>query len=331
MKNYKKLLTAFLLISTISLFSSVDTKAQDAIFSQFYANPLYLNPAFAGTQCTNINLNYRNHPWPTFGTFSTYSVSYDTDVPVLSGGLGIMAFADRQAGLLATYSVSGVYSYHLSLSDKYSASLGVKAGYYRKELNYENLIFADQYDPYSSTNLPTQESPPQQSSRYNVDFAAGVLVFSDFLFGGVSAYHLSQPDMGFYQAERLPIKMTAHLGFNLLSSNNNTGYRDDKSLSISPNIIYQRQQQYQRLNVGAYFDYWVMTFGSWLRYDFKNNYYLIFLAGINQGNYRIGYSYDYSLSGLYGVMTGVHEISVSLKFNCRTKKSKYRILNCPTF
>ncbi len=310
---------------------SGNSYAQDAIFSQFYANPLYLNPAFAGTQCSNVRLSYRNHPWPTFGTYSTYSIAYDTDIPVLSGGLGIMAYADRQAGMLATYDVSGIYSYHLKLSDNYSASFGVMAGYHRKELNYGNLIFADQYDPFNNTVLPSQESPPQSDSRYNVDFAAGILIFSDNLFGGISAYHLSQPDMGFYETQRLPYKLTAHLGFNLLSGNSRRNFQNDKSLTISPNIIYQRQSQYQRINAGAYFDYGIMTIGSWLRYDFKNNYYLIFLAGINQGNYRIGYSYDYSLSGLYGITSGVHEISVSLKFNCRTKKSKYRILNCPTF
>ena len=38
--------------------------AQDPSFTQFYANPLYLNPAFAGTaRCPRLNLNYRNQWW----------------------------------------------------------------------------------------------------------------------------------------------------------------------------------------------------------------------------------------------------------------------------
>jgi type IX secretion system PorP/SprF family membrane protein len=318
-------LILFLLISTPMLLYG-----QDAIFSQFYANPLYLNPAFAGTQCKKVNISYRNHPWPTFGTYSTYSVSYDGDVPSLSGGLGILAFADRQSGMLATYSIGGVYAYHLNLSDRFSASFGVKAAYYRKELNWENYIFADQYDPFSNNYLASQESPPAESMKHNADFAAGILIFSDNLYGGFSAYHLSMPDMGFYLPERLPIKYTAHLGYNFFYDNKSIS-PDGNGIRISPNIIYQKQNQFQRINAGAYVDYWVMTLGGWLRYDLKNNYYLIFLLGVNNDFYRIGYSFDYSLSGLYGITTGVHELSVSLKFDCKRKKSKYRILNCPTF
>ena len=36
-------------------------QAQDPHFSQYYANPLYLNPAFAGVKkCPTVHMNYRN-------------------------------------------------------------------------------------------------------------------------------------------------------------------------------------------------------------------------------------------------------------------------------
>ncbi len=321
-----KFLCIMLLLPAISV-------GQDAIFSQFYANTLYLNPAFAGTQCKKLSMSYRNHPWPTFGTFSTYSVSYDADVPALSGGLGVIAYADREGGLLATYSISGIYSYHFDLSRNYSASLGVKAGYFRKELNWGgDFIFPDQYDPFGNGISPTGETLPEYDMRHNVDFAAGFLVFSDDLYAGISAYHLSMPDMGFYDVQRLPMKFTAHLGYNIYPRFGQPAFTQDmQGLTIAPNIIYQNQGNFHRLNAGAYFDYWFMTLGSWLRYDLKDNFYLIFLLGVNNDTYRIGYSYDYSLSGLYGITTGVHEISVSLKFDCSRKKTRHRILNCPTF
>ena len=38
--------------------------AQDVIYSQFYANPLYLNPALAGAKLNSrVTLNYHNQ-WP---------------------------------------------------------------------------------------------------------------------------------------------------------------------------------------------------------------------------------------------------------------------------
>ncbi|MEP7168941.1 MAG: type IX secretion system membrane protein PorP/SprF, partial [Bacteroidota bacterium] len=48
--------------------------AQDPAFTQFYASPIYLNPAFAGSsRCPRLSLNYRNQ-WPGFDkTYITYS------------------------------------------------------------------------------------------------------------------------------------------------------------------------------------------------------------------------------------------------------------------
>src|SRR5262245_8045525 len=72
-----------------------DVKAQDPHFTQFYANPLYLNPAFAGSaHCPRINLNYRNQ-WPALqGQFITASVSYDQQIPSISSGIGLLALSD---------------------------------------------------------------------------------------------------------------------------------------------------------------------------------------------------------------------------------------------
>ena len=73
-----------------------DLYAQDPEFSQFYANPLYLNPALAGvTVCPKVNANYRNQ-WPAIGkAFITYNASYDQYVSFLHGGLGLVITADR--------------------------------------------------------------------------------------------------------------------------------------------------------------------------------------------------------------------------------------------
>jgi hypothetical protein len=69
-----KLLT---LSAAVFLALTATLRGQDANFSQFYANPLYLNPAFAGAfQCPRINLNHRNQ-YPNYSVFQTYSGSYD--------------------------------------------------------------------------------------------------------------------------------------------------------------------------------------------------------------------------------------------------------------
>ena len=37
------------ILTVVLAFAGLRATAQDAMFSQYYANPLYLNPAFAGT------------------------------------------------------------------------------------------------------------------------------------------------------------------------------------------------------------------------------------------------------------------------------------------
>src|SRR5690348_681523 len=65
--------------SLVLVFGSVDAvKAQDPQFSQFYAAPLYLNPAFAGsTNQARAGINYRNQ-WPAIdANFTTMSFFAD--------------------------------------------------------------------------------------------------------------------------------------------------------------------------------------------------------------------------------------------------------------
>ena len=94
----------------ILLFISMQSNAQDPAFSQFYANPLYLNPAFTGATpkgCPRVNFNYRDQ-WPGIErTFVTYSASWDQHVDAVGGGLGVLVTQDRAgAGRLNTSQAS---------------------------------------------------------------------------------------------------------------------------------------------------------------------------------------------------------------------------------
>src|SRR5687768_15296278 len=80
-----RLLTLLLLI----LLTEGTVTAQDPQFSQFYAAPLYLNPAFAGsTNQARAGVNFRNQ-WPAIdASFTTLSAYFDYFIEDKNSGVG---------------------------------------------------------------------------------------------------------------------------------------------------------------------------------------------------------------------------------------------------
>src|SRR5271156_4441203 len=103
------------LVLVLMLLAGGTVTAQDPQFSQFYAAPLYLNPAFAGsTQQGRVGMNYRNQ-WPAndanFTTISAYADFYIEDK---NSGVGAFLPRDYVGSVgLQSISFSLQYAYQL--------------------------------------------------------------------------------------------------------------------------------------------------------------------------------------------------------------------------
>jgi type IX secretion system PorP/SprF family membrane protein len=65
--------------SVIFIFIAVNYYAQEPVFSQFYFNPLYLNPAMSGMDNNfRLFLNNKNQWSKVPGQFNTTSISFDS-------------------------------------------------------------------------------------------------------------------------------------------------------------------------------------------------------------------------------------------------------------
>lgn len=298
-----------------------DLKAQDPQFTQFYANPLYLNPAFAGTaRCPRICMNYRNQ-WPNLsGRYVTYSVSGDMHLDALGGGLGVLVTTDDQAnGTLKTTNASLIYSYQAVINREFSLKFGLQATYMQKSLAVQNLHFGDMIDARRGFVWNTREAVPSPN-KTNADFSAGLLGFSKSYFFGFSAHHINQPDEGLLGQSKLPVKFTVHGGAIIELEKGGESY-------ISPNILFQAQQKFNQLNLGLYYVKGPFVAGLW----YRNADAVIALVGIKNDNFQAGYSYDVTVSKLAGNTAGAHEISLQIKFECKSKRKKYRLVSCPSF
>jgi type IX secretion system PorP/SprF family membrane protein len=305
-----------------SVFSSENLFAQDPEFTQFYANPLYLNPAFAGTaRCPRICMNYRNQ-WPGIsGTFVTYSASYDQHIDGISGGIGLLFWNDRAGqATLNTTNISGMYSYQLNITREFSMKVGLQATYAQKSVDWSKLNFGDMIDPRRGFIYNTNEVPGV-TSKTNIDFSAGLLGYSKRYFFGAAVHHITEPDEGFLGPSKLPMKITGHAGavIPLDGRHGNT--------SISPNVLYQKQQDFNQLNLGMYFNKGPIVAGLW----YRNADSFIILLGFQQDLFKFGYSYDVTVSKLTNATAGSHELSFQMQFECKPKKKKFRTVSCPSF
>lgn len=309
------------------LFVALTTFAQDPQFTQFYANPLYLNPAFAGTaRCPRVALNYRNQ-WPALsGTFVTTSASYDQDVRGLMGGLGLLVTHDQAGkGTLNTTTVSGIYSYTQAVSRKFSIKAGFQATYFQKSLDWSKLTFGDMIDPYRGF-IYTTNDVPRGGSVGNADFSAGLLGYTDIFFVGFAAHHLTEPNESLIVGvSKMPMKITGHAGAAIpLGMKGKYGVAKTR---ISPNILYQQQAAFRQMNLGMYIDHGPIMAGIW----YRSRDAFIALIGFHTDRFKFGYSYDVTTSKLTTATAGSHEVSLTLQFDCKKKRRRVRTVPCPTF
>ncbi len=315
-----------LLALGFTVIMTVQGMSQDPQFTQFYANPLYLNPAFAGTaRCPRFVMNYRNQ-WPSLpGSFVTYSASYDQHIPSISGGIGLLVMRDEAGrGVLSTTGVAGIYSYQRAISRKFSMKFGVQANYSQKSLDWSRLTFGDQIDTRRGFIYQTQETERGGSVGF-FDASAGILGFSEEFFIGGAVHHINEPNESLILGtSRLPMKFTGHAGAVLPLDGKRNGRSE---ATISPNILYQRQADFQQINVGVYINKGPIVIGTWYRFEDS----FIALVGLQTDAMKIGYSYDLTTSQLTTDTGGSHEISISFKMACQDRRNKFRAINCPSF
>ncbi len=337
----KKLLL-FIVFIFLGLKASM---AQDPQFSQFYAAPLYLNPAFTGSnEKTRVGLNFRSQ-WPSLNaSFSTASVYMDHFFEDYYSGVGLMITGDQESlSGMQSLSVSGLYAFQLRITDKLTFRPGFSVGFMNRRVNFGNLVFPDQVTDNGITP-ETIENLNAPGSKIFLDLSTGGILYNDNFFLGFSAHHINRPNQSILAEQSiLPIKYSVHGGYKFLLPTGFRQYGNDnkgRERSITPAMNYKRQGPFDQLDIGLYLTYEPIVFGLWYRGlpvkqidGFSNNESVIFLVGMSRGSLNIGYSFDYTISGLGIGSGGAHEVSLSYDLDLTPNRPprNVRKIPCPKF
>lgn len=332
--------------------------AQDAQFSQYYAAPLYHNPAFAGAgYAPRFVMNYRNQ-WPSLGAnFVTSNVSFDHYFDKFNSGVGITLLNDSQgSGRLKNTELALQYAYQLRINEDNFVRLGVQGGFSSRGVDVNGLTFGEQFTNQGFISGSTPNDPlanPANFTKVTVaDFAAGAVYFNQKMWLGVSTHHLTQPEISPISAAlggasaSLPMKYTITGGLNIpLGNPRGRAAGLSRDLVATPTFLVKKQGKFSQLDLGAYLTYSPLTLGLWYRgipiqkYNTErlNHDALVALVGFRLDSFSIGYSYDLTISSL-GVSTGgSHELSIAYQFappegmrSTRGRRNK-KELSCPKF
>ncbi|HCK21243.1 MAG TPA: hypothetical protein DHW15_03515, partial [Bacteroidetes bacterium] len=313
------------LLLIVFLLTGFAVQAQDIHFSQFMSAPLALNPAQTGNYACDwrAGLNYRNQ-WSSIpAPYVTYSAFFDA--PVVTGirgsdnlAAGILLYNDVSGdGNLSNLSVLASVAYHMALgSPNHYLSAGVQAGLMQKSLDWNNLVFANQFDGVDfNSGLPNFE-PYAGDNFNNLDLNFGLMYKGKFsqdvsLEAGVAANHLLTPNESFLleSTNELGMRVTGHTRVIVALTNN---------LSILPAVLYQSQSGASELIVGGDIGYFLRNpnfpatiyMGAYLR----NGDAVIPSLAIDYNNFRLGITYDVNTSNLDVATNGQGGIELSLVY-----------------
>lgn len=317
---------------------------QDPHFSQYYAAPLYLNPAFAGTGSAHRFIaNYRNQ-WPNLANgYVTYAFSYDYNLHDLRSGVGLLATVDKAGSAnLQSTSLGFLYAYKVQLANQWIVTPGLYFGYGHRNIDFNKLVFGDQLEFQSNGQVPTTD--PTVGSLGGVgyfDFGSGILIYNKNFWAGFSAYHINQPNRSLLGEEsKIPVKTSIHAGVKIPLYHGM--FKKERISSIAPSFVYQNQGDFDQLDVGLHFIYEPVMIGIWYRgipiqqnaRDNISQDAAVLILGLQFDQLEIAYNYDFTISELGSVSGGAHEISLkySMEIMMHSKtKRKDKFIPCPTF
>lgn len=341
-QSMKKHLSWLLLFGLITLQRTAS--AQDPHFTQFFASPLSLNPAFTGLFSGDFRVaaNYRSQ-WSSIATpFVTSTIS--ADMGILKNvipyndiwGVGAMVLYDRTGGggLKSSY-VALSTSYHKGLDAQglKSIAVGFQVALVQKRLDFTKLLFENQltnlgFDP----SMPNGEYFPNSSISYP-DYNVGVLYnasmgeFGNMYWGG-SYYHISHPNESFLD-ENYPLhsRLTLHGG---------GGFAPSPLTRIYLSGLFMQQSSAQEFDIGGALGFVLndqplnanlLYIGSWFRWGDAINPYV----GFEINNWHIGLSYDINVSTLNPASNYRGGFELSMIYIYQKPNSSKRIINCPKF
>ncbi len=326
------------------IFITCTVFGQDPHYSQFFANPLSLNPALTGSAPGKyrVTAQYRDQwrgaldfPLKTFGASGElkFPIGKLKKRPDLAGA-GFYFGSDRVGSFeLNTNQIQIFGAYHKSLNSRYNQYLsgGAYFGIVQRSISYEDLNFQDMFNAIDGYDLPTAELLPANNLAF-LDIGIGLNYFAHpskslAYYGGISLGHITRPNVSFYGSDGSPnpnlvkinklfIKTSGYIGSSLKTS---------EYFFVEPRVLALIQGPHTEVNIGSNMKIKIknystryLHFGPWIRFTDNENGFglesIILSAGYEFDNTIIGISYDHNLSDIIRDYKGINAFELNITY-----------------
>lgn len=275
---------------------------------------LAMNPSFAGNgKGLRLNYNY-NYEWPELNdNYNTHTLTLDTYVKALRGGIGVVVTSDVLGhNKFSTKGAELIYSPKFTLFGKTTVEPSIKYGYYQKNVAWSQIKTGQLVDSRTgvlnvkSDNINGEEQSTSTANYSNLGF--GLLLNTSKLFVGFAYDHLLNANYDFDGISdniQVPGKLTAQVGGSLVP------LKDLEFLILSPSLHF--------IKVGGYDKVWLSNVVEVSRlfigtsYSFNNEY--LFSLGYDNDILRVSYSYGQTKSMVDQSAKNLSLHQVGLVFN----------------
>ena len=329
------------------LLSCLSGRTQDLHHSQFWMNPLAVNPASAGFFNGEFRGGtfYRNQwlsvtvPYQTFGLWA--------DAPLLKRmvqqdiiGAGISLNVDRAGdSKYTTLQADAAMSYSKALNrrNNHFITIGMSVGFAQKQFYPDELMHDDQYgEEMYDPRLPTREQYPTSGFSY-ADLGGGVQWFYQARSGvvfeaGASALHINRPPQSMLRDETvlLPAKYTGTFQLQLPAG--------DRDSWLKPSIYMCRQDVYSEI-MGGILGSYALKYGKngctnrligGFDYRLGDAFYIV--LGGEWNHFQLLVSYDFNMSSLYTASKGRGGVELNLQYVYKKPQliRRHKLI-CPIF
>ncbi len=324
-EKYKYVL--LLIVALCAFFFSAN--GQNYHFSQFYAQPVTLNPALSGAfdGIFRATTDYRSQwqsvtvPYQTFGA-SVDGAVYRNNRRQELIGLGV-AFNTDKAGDVEYSSMQALlsmsYIKYVGRRGRHKIGIGAYGGFINNVFDYYAARWDDQF--VNGMYLPSNPSNDIFATDKQFFFDCGAGVFWSYTPNktntfqlAVSASHLNMPEDAFGNSfTKLPIRYNAHFFSRIMLT---------RDLALQPMVYTSWQRKFSEYTFGTNIEYFqrknsyttVFSFGGGLFYRWNDA--LIANFFFDWQNLRLGVSYDLNTSPFVTAthVRGGFEITLSYIF-----------------